>query len=159
MMPKLIKAIDPADLIIQVTENLERGYEMHTPLFADQNGLLCQFLVRRPCLYEYALVIANDLDELETKVKQMVELDFDFIFHTVMWHGKYLQWMCRMNQRGLSVRDVVEKLGGEEAADLFVHADREEELKLVADVRAGLRLAPAAMGATVVTVPFPVNVS
>lgn len=148
MRTKLIKAIDPADLSTQVTENLEQGYEMHAPLFVDHDGLLCQFLVRRPCLYEYALIIANNLDDLETKVQQLVELDFDFIFNTVMWHGKYLQWMCRMNQSGLAVREVV---------TAFANAPREEELKLVADVHAGLRLAPVAMGNTLVTIPFPVN--
>ncbi len=156
MMPKLIKAIDPADLTMQVTENLEHGYEMHTPLFVDQNDLLCQFLVRRPCLYEYALIIANDLDDLETKVRQLVELDFDFIFNTVMWRGKYLQWMCRMNESGLTVRDAVVKFETEHAADLFVNASREDELKLVEDVRASLRMEPTANGMWKVSVPFPV---
>jgi len=136
MMPKIIKAIDPADLIVQVRENLEKGRDLYTPLFVSAEGLLCQRVVPALCVYEYQLIIAKDLDDLETQERNMSELGFDYIFNTVMWHGRYLQWMCRMNNAGLLVKNAVVKLAQED----LTPADRTDELQLVEDVRDVLQL-------------------
>lgn len=154
--PILLKAIDPADLIIQVKENLEQGRDLYTPLFVSHEGLLCQRVVPSLCVYEYQLIIANDLDSLELQERNFTEMGFDYMFNTVMWNAKYLQWMCRLNNAGLTVRDAVAKFHTDEAVAVYESAERKDELQLVEDVRAGLRLAPLVDGALFVGVPFPV---
>ena len=153
----IVKAIDPADLMIQVNEQLNRGRDLHTSLFISDEGLLCQRMIAAFCLYEYRLIIAKDLDDLNHQEDNAIEMGFDYVFDTVLWNGKYLQWMTRMNSAGWSVRDAVARLSTEEAAALYENAERPDELKLVEDVLEGLRMVPTANDGYVVRVPFPLG--
>lgn len=155
MTPTILKASDPADLVAQVKQSLEDKKDLYTPLFVSDEGLLCQRVVPAMCVYEYRLIVANDLDDLELQEQNLTVLDFDYMFNTVMWRGKYLQWMSRLNSAGLTVRDAMVKL-----SDLHMEiAERKDELRLVEDVRAGLRLAPMPDGSAAATIPFPVKYS
>lgn len=152
--PRLIKAIDPADLLNQVAQCAKEGEDLHTPLFVSEEGLLCQFVVSSICIYEYKLIHARDLDQYELQARNLSLMGFDFIYNQVMWNGWYLQWMQRLNDAGALVRDAAASL----AQKHFEHATREEELALVEDVRAVLRLEPTDRG-NMVTIPFPLRLS
>jgi len=158
-MIHFIKAIDPADLLIQTTEQLARGRDLYTPLFVSHEGLLCQRTILSLCIYEYRLIIAKDLDDLWNQESNAIDMGFDYAFNVVLWNAKYLQWMSRMNSTGITVRDAVARYQIEHAVDLFESAERKDELKLVEDVRAGLHMEPTANGEYVVQVPFPVKSS
>lgn len=153
----LIKAIDPGDLLIQVNERLANGQDLYAPLFVSHEGLLCQRVVKSMCIYEYRLIIANELDDLELQEGNLTEVGFDYIFDTVLWHGKYLQWMCRMNSSGLTVRDAVAKFHASQT--VLEDAKREDELQLVADVQKYLHMVPTANKGHLVSIPFPVSYS
>lgn len=159
--PILLKATDPDDLLRQVRESLHANRDLYTPLFVSEDGLLCQFVVNTICIYEYKLIIANDLDAYEQQVQLLNELDFDFIFNVVMWNGKYLQWMQRMNETGKTVRDAVVSVAlaaGSAAMDTDIQpADRADELQLVEDVQRGLRLEPISL--VVGGIPYPLRLS
>lgn len=142
---KLIKAIDPADLVDQVIGDLKSGRDMYAPLFVSNEGLLCQFTIPMLNIYEYRLIVADDLDDLEQQVVNLTALDFDFLFSTVQWHGKYLQWMSRMNETGVTVKEALVKT--------LIPAERGEEEKLVADVRHELGLEPTANYG----IPYPIH--
>ena len=156
-MMHLIKAIDPADLLIQVNEQLALGRDVYTSPFVSDEGLICQRMVTSTHVYEYRLIIAKDLDDLYNQENNALEMGFDYIYSTVLWHTKYLQWMTRMNIGGWSVRDALARLSTEEAAALYENAERPDELKLVEDVRAGLHMVPTANEGYVVRVPFPLG--
>lgn len=147
----ILKAIDPHDLIAKVERAISIQYDLYTPLFVSHEGLLCQRVVGTPSLYEYHLIIAQDLDDLALQEQNLSNLGFDFIFNTVMWNAKYLQWMCRVNSKGLTVRDAVARLKTDEATGAY--------LSMVEDARASLRLAPMPDGKAVATIPFPVKFS
>lgn len=138
--PRYIKAIDPADLLDQVQDAASKEEDLYQPLFVSHEGLLVQAVVAIPCMYEYKLIVADDLDKLELQIQNLTVFGFDHMFNVVLWNGKYLQWMCRMNDTGTP-------------------APREEELQLVEDVRAGLNIRPIAEDASLVEFPFPVRLS
>lgn len=154
MKPQLIKAISPADLLDQLADAIKAGKDMTVPLFVSHDGLLCQWVATSLCLYEYKLIVAVELDDLENQANNLRELGFDFFMNTCLWEGFYLQWMCRMNSTGTKVRDAITRV-----LDEYIPADREKELQLVEDVQAGLQLRPSAQGTHVVTLPFPLSVS
>ncbi len=149
----IVIAKDPADLLIQVMERITLGGDLYTPLFVSHEGLLCQRMIPTLCVYKYRLIIAQDLDDLANQERNMIELGFDYMFNTVLWNAKYLQWMSRMNESGARVRDAI--------AQVFTPAPakREDELRLVEDVRAVLGMKPAASDAFEVTFPFPIRLS
>jgi hypothetical protein len=155
MISFMIIAKDPADLLIQVTENLAAERDLYTPLFVSTEGLLVQRMVRTLCVYDYRLIIAQDLDDLYNQERNMMALDFDYLFNTVMWNGKYLQWMQRMNNAGLTVKNAVVKLAEKDVTP----AQRVDELQLVESVRDALQLEPISEKASLVTIPFPVHLS
>ncbi len=129
--PRILKALDPQDLLNQVREALEAQEDLHASPFVSHEGLLCQRVISSMCVYEYSLIVAEDLDELEQKEQILTAQGYDLVFDMVMWHGRYLQWMHRFNTAGITVRDAVVKLSAERAADIYVQADRASELALV----------------------------
>ena len=151
--PRIIKAIDPQDLKNQVAQSLAANEDLYAPLFVSAEGLLCQRVVCSTCIFEYHLIVADDLDRLELEEQNLTYLGFDYAFSTVMWNGKYLQWMQKLNDAGVTVRDAVMRLSAERAADLFVAAERGDELRLVEDVRAELGMEPTRDSA-----PFPLSI-
>ena len=135
--PTLLRASDAIDLREQVAKAIAGGKDMYAPLFSDYGGLLCQFVVPGFCLYEYRLIEALDLDDLETQAQSLTLLGFDFMFNTVLWQGKYLQWMQRMSERGEFVKGmIVSALSDDGTVEL---EDQAQELTLVEDAREALR--------------------
>lgn len=147
--PRILKAVDPADLLAQVQAALPQTEDLHQPLFVSYEGLLCQPVIAHPCMHEYRLIVAKDLIDLEIQTQNLTLLDFDPIFNVVLWNGKYLQWMQRLNHVGMTVRDAVVRLG----------AERADELALVEGAREVLHMAPAADGRQRMTIPFPLHFS
>lgn len=140
LFPTLLRASDAIDLREKVAQAITDGKDLYTPLFSDYSGELCQFVIPSICLYEYRLIEALDLEDLEAQARSLVTLDFDFMFNTVLWQGKYLQWMTRMNERGTSVKEmIVSTLLDDGTVD---PGHRAQELHLVEDVREVLRLEP-----------------
>lgn len=153
-----IIATDPEDLIAKVNQTLADKYDIYTSPFVSFEGLLVQRMTPSVGGYEYQLINADNLDDLKTAEENLIELGYDYMFNTIMWYGRYLQWMGRMTDSGLMVRDAV-MLNLPNAAEIFFqNAEREDELKLVEGVRAALRLEPTAdkLGC-VVTLPFPLS--
>lgn len=145
--PTLLRASDAADLRQKVGQAMKDSKDLYTPLFVDYSGELCQFVWPVSfCLYEYRLIEAIDLEILDAQVRGLWELNFEAMFNTVLWQGKYLQWMQRMNEAGLKVKDadaVVSVAAGSLLDNGKVDpAHRAEELTLVEDVREVLRLVP-----------------
>ncbi len=154
---KYILASDPEELIEKVNQGIEDGFDLHTSLFATFEGKLCQRMVRGRCPYEYRLIHVNSIDDLKTEETNLTLLGYDYVFNTVMWHGEYLQWMCRSKPVASSVREAV-AIDLLAAANLFFeNATPEEELALVAGVRNVLHLVPTANDGYVVKLPFPLG--
>lgn len=154
---RILKALDPADLARQVNECGTGDFpeDLHGQFFVSMEGLICQNVVPSPRIDEYRLIVAKDLDDLELQEQNLIALGFDFFLGTIMWNAKYLQWMSRLNDAGLTVRDAVVKLHTDQAAAIY-QAAREDELQLVEGVRAVLGMKPVANDAAFeVTFPFP----
>lgn len=149
-IPTLIKAIHPADLLAQVKEAIAIGNDMIAPTFVSHEGLICQFVVPTLCLYEYKLITAMELDDLESQAAHLIEQDYDFLFNVVLWNGMYLQWMQRMNNTGLMVAKA--------ATRIAEHSDKLTN-SLVEGARTVVQLVPASQGKTLVTIPYPLAVS
>lgn len=161
---KLVRAASPLDLINQVEINQRvHGMDLYTPLFVGADGVLCQFMTPMASLYEYRLIMAGDLNDLELQANNLINIDYDFLYSTVMWQGLYLQWMQRMNSTGQIVQDAIvgalTKTGGSlldsEEADPELRAD---ELKLVEGVREALGLGHEPVSSSWV-IPFPLRLS
>jgi len=152
---KHIIAKDPKELVAKVSKALAEKHDLHAPLFVGYDGMLVQRMIATTSNYSYSLVNAADLDDLTTQEENLILLGFDYAFSTVLWYGRYLQWMCRWNNNDISLRDAVKSNKLDTAFTLFEHAERGEELKLVEDVQAGLQLEPTAKGGYVVSVPYP----
>ncbi len=142
VFPTLVRAINPADLRKQIQQCLAEGKDLHTPMFVSTDGFICQFVVPSFCLYEYRLIDAKDLEDLEAQAHGLTVMGFDFMFNLVLWNGRYLQWMQRMNESGVKVKDAVVSIAagtlldnGEVDPDL-----RAQELTLVEDVQESLWL-------------------
>lgn len=105
IFPTLLQASTPTQLFDLVNQSLKEN-DLYAPLFVD-NGTLCQWMVPGVSLYEYKLIDAADLIELESKVQSLSALGYEFMFNTVHWNGRLVQWMQRMNSRGLDVKDVL----------------------------------------------------
>lgn len=150
-----IIATDPEDLIAKVNQALADKYDIYTSPFVSFEGLLVQRMTPSMGGYEYQLINADNLDDLKLAEENLIELGYDYMFNTIMWFGKYLQWMGRMTDPGLSVRDAVAIHDLQAAANLFFeNATPEEEMALVEGVRSVLRLEPTAKG-YVVKLPHP----
>lgn len=150
---RILKAKDPADLVRHVNDCVTGNYpeDLHGQIFVSAEGLICQNVVPSPCIDEYRLIVANDLDDLELQEQNLILLGFDFFLSTIMWNGFYLQWMSRMNESGARVRDAI--------AQVFTPMRRVDELQLVEDVRAGLSIRPVAEDVFQVAVPSPFRLS
>lgn len=142
MFPSLLRAKDPISLYNEVCDAIQKGKDLHAPLFADGNGVLCQFVVPSLCLYEYRLIEALDVDDLETQVQSLANLGFDFMFNTVQWNGKLLQWMARMSEKGTEGQ----KLKGMEVLSVaewpvgvvgVVSADKESKVRMAKIINVG----------------------
>lgn len=154
-MKRYILASDPQELIEKVNQAIEDGFDLYTSLFATFEGKLCQRMVIGRCPYEYKLIHVNSIDELKTEETNLALVGFDYVFNTIMFHGEYLQWMCRMKPAASTVRDSVAIHDLQAAANLFFeNATPQEEMALVEGVRSVLRLEPTAKG-YVVKLPHP----
>jgi len=155
-MMQMIKATDPDNLLVEVNKSLGGGYDLYTQLFVSDEGLLCQRMVETLGLFEYCLVIAKDLDDLWNQERNAIDAGFDYLFNTVMWNGKYLQWMSRLSENGQLFKGAIATLADEQS---LIPAAREDELQLVEGVRSVLHMAPASQDGFVVTIPFPLMFS
>lgn len=126
----LIKAIDPADLLIQANEQIAIGRDLYTSPFVSHEGCTCQRMAKSMPIYEYKLVIAKDLDDLHQQENNAIEMGYDFAFNTVLWNAKYLQWMTRYNTTPLPATDLIDSVQGD-----YIVARRIDELQLVEDVQ------------------------
>jgi len=153
---KTIIATDPQDLLEKVNQAIADKHDLYTAPFVSFEGLLVQRMAPTAGLYEYQLINADNLDDLLLAEQNLITLGYDYIFNTIIWYGRYLQWMGRVTDAGLSVRDAVKELGVLNATSIFFeHAERAEELQLVADVREVLHMEPTAKGGYLVKVPHP----
>lgn len=108
--PRILKAVDPNDLVAQVQASLNMGEDLILPPFISEENLICQRVAQSIVLYEYMLIVASDLDSLQKQEQILDELGYDYAFDTIMWCGRYLQWMHRLNSSGMVVRDAMVKL-------------------------------------------------
>lgn len=108
--PRILKAVDQDDLIAQVQVSLEMGEDLIVSPFVSDENLICQRVTQSLIIYEYMLVVANDLDSLQKQEQILDELGYDYAFDTILWNGRYLQWMYRLNSAGVTVRDALVKL-------------------------------------------------
>lgn len=153
---KTIIATDPQDLLEKVNQAIADKHDLYTAPFVSFEGLLVQRMVPTAGVYEYQLINADNLDDLLLAEQNLRMLGYDYVFNTILWYGRYLQWMGRATDTGLSVRDAVKELGALNAADIFFEqASRSQELQLVADVREVLHMEPTANGGYLVKVPHP----
>lgn len=154
---KYILASDEQELIEKVERAIADGFDLYTSLFATYEGQLCQRMVPTTYPFEYKLISANSVDDLALEETNLRLLGYDYFANTVMWRGKYLQWMCRMKRVASTVRDAVAIHDLQAAANLFFeNATPQEELALVEGVRSVLRLEPTAKG-YVVKLPYPLG--
>lgn len=108
--PRILKAVDPDDLIAQVQASLEMGEDLIQSPFISYEGLICQRVTQSLVIYEYMLIVAVDLDSLQKQEQVLDDLGYDYAFDTILWNGRYLQWMQRLNTTGTIVRDAMAKL-------------------------------------------------
>lgn len=108
--PRILKAVNPDDLIAQVQASLEMGEDLILSPFVSEENLICQRVTQSLIIYEYMLVVANDLDSLQKQEQVLDDLGYDYVFDTLLWNGRYLQWMHRLNSAGVTVRDAMVKL-------------------------------------------------
>lgn len=116
--PRILKAVDPDDLIAQVQASLEMGDDLIQSPFISHEGLICQRVTQSLVIYEYMLIVAVDLDSLQKQEQVLDDLSYDYAFNTILWNGRYLQWMQRLNTTGTIVRDALVKLA--DAAPMVV---------------------------------------
>lgn len=108
--PRILKAVDPDDLIAQVQASLEMGEDLIVSPFISEENLICQRVTQSLVIYEYVLIYAKDLDSLQKQERVLDDLGYDYAFNTILWNGFYLQWMQRLNTTGVIVRDAMVKL-------------------------------------------------
>lgn len=144
----LIKAHSPADLLEQIAESLQNGYDLHTQMFVSHEGLICQNVVEHSCWNEYALIVAGDLDEYERQVRKGIELGYDFFYSAILWNSQwYLQWMARYVDHPYQKR-------------LVNLAEKQPESQpMVVAAQPAIHLAPMENGAHLVNIPYPVKFS
>lgn len=138
---RLLRAATPSALVEEV-KKCGNEFELIRSPFVSHWGLVCQWVDMIPFgLYEYTLIEAQDLQDLEEQVIKLNEQGYEFEHDMVKWFDatcdngeRYLQWMKRYNTTGAKVRDAV--------AELFVPSPRVDELNLVEDVRSFLRIPP-----------------
>ena len=99
----------PSVLYANVMDEISKGNDLQTQPFVAFTGEICQYMVPSLCLYEYRLIDATDLDNLDAHVQNLGSQGFDFMFGTVLWMGHYLQWMCRMNAAGHATKEILQK--------------------------------------------------
>ena len=141
----LLRSETTVDLYQKVMQSIGNGNDILTNVFADEaSGLLCQWMAPRYSRYEYRLIEAANLEDFEAQVHGMTVMSFDFMFNTVLWNGKILQWMYRVFQE---TPEISVKVIASPAHTLLDNgtvdpAQRARELQLVEGVRVALRMAP-----------------
>lgn len=113
-VPKMVRARTPSVLFMRVMDELRSGNDIHTPTYA-ANGELVLWVAESLPLYEYRLIEANDIDDLERKVLAMEGEGWDFFWNMVMFQGSYLQWMGRMREDGFTLAAGLSQLAEETA--------------------------------------------
>lgn len=152
---KYIVATDSTELLEKVQQALAEKFDLYTQLFVNFEGELVQRMVPATGEYEYQLIAVDSFDDLKTAEDNLTAIGYDYVFGTVQHMGKYLQWMCRaIGWQVMSVRDAVKELSVPQATDIE-HAERADELQLVADVQEVLHMEPTANGGYLVKVPHP----
>lgn len=106
-IPIQVSAQTPEMLFVKVMEELTKGNDLYTQPFIAFTGEIVQYMVASMSLYEYRLIEAADLDDLDDKVHGLAALGFDFIFSTVQWNASYLQWMYKMNEKSSVVMESI----------------------------------------------------
>lgn len=157
--PSLIVAKDPIDLWAQVQKALEREMDiLAQPVVHD--GLIGQHMSSGDSVYEYRLVVGEDLFDYGAQVCNLGMMDFTPMWTAVRWNGKLVQWMCRWKDGKVSTVSSYQQLviGGRlldsEEADPALRAD---ELKLVEGVREALQLGEGGRGSFSSDLPFPLR--
>lgn len=151
----LIIAKDPIDLYQQVLKALENEMDLFAqPVVHD--GLIGQHMSRGVAMYEYRLVVGEDLFDYGAQVCNLGAMDFTPMWTAVRWNGKLVQWMCRWKAEDGQSLTLLDK--GERPLYLLNSGDadpalRDDELKLVAGVREALGLPSSS------AVPFPLRLS
>lgn len=135
MIPERVEASFPMQLFADVMEKVSKGYDICGPMFASSDySKLNIYMVKMFCLYEYYLIQADSLEELDLKVGRLTGLGYDFLYGVMNYRGSYLQWMARMFEKTNS--DHLLTVNSEQLAV-------GEGLTMVEDVRPLGRLAPA----------------
>lgn len=85
-----------------VAKEVDRGFDIYGPMVTTHMYGLCMPMVEHASIYDYALVSAESLGELEQKVNELIEVGFDLLHGVVVFQdledGQYLQWMCKMRE-------------------------------------------------------------
>ena len=127
MIPERVEASFPMKLFADVMDKVSKGYDICGPMFASSDySKLNIYMVKMFCLYEYYLIQADSLDELDLKVKRLTGLGYDFLYGVMNYRGSYLQWMARIFEKNRTQQ-----------------AEVSEALTMVEDAQPVLRLAPA----------------
>lgn len=151
----LLRAENAADLRNKVNLTIADGFDIQSNVFVDPGtNLLCQWMAPRYSRYEYRLIEAETLEQFEMHVHGLSVFGFDFMFSSVLWDGKYLQWMHRI----CGDEDFVVK--AEPSFALLDHGvvdseTRANELQLVEGVQLALRMAPVGIAFSSSSAPFP----
>lgn len=138
----LLRAESAADLRNKVDASIANGHDLHSNIFIDPTtNLLCQWMTPRQSRHEYRLIESSNLEELENHVHNYTVLSFDFMYSTVVWNGKLLQWMYRACQE-LPVKVIASPAHTLLDNGMVDPEMRAKELQLVEGVRVALRMVP-----------------
>ena len=151
----LLRAENAADLRNKVNMTIADGFDIQTNVFVDPDtNLLCQWMAPRYSRYEYRLIEAENLERFEMHVHGLTVFGFDFMFSSVLWDGKYLQWMHRIcgDEKFIVKAEPSFALLDNGAVDPEIRAN---ELQLVEGVQVALRMAPVGFAFSSSSIPFP----
>lgn len=132
--PERVEARTAMQFFSNVMEKVSQGYDICSPMFlSSDRASLNIYMVKVYCFYEYYLIEAETLKELDLKIERLNSLGYDFLHGVLNYGGTYLQWMMRMHESRES-----EAVSGQ----LSVVND---ELMVVEDAQPVLKLAPVSL--------------
>lgn len=126
--PVRVEARTAMQLFSNVMDMVAKGYDICSPMFVANDCSLNLWMVDAYSLYEYYLIEAETLKDLDVKVQRLTEIGYDFMHGIVLHNGTHLQWMQRMHEKS-AVSGELAVIG--------------EELSMVEDVRPLGRLVSA----------------
>jgi len=123
--PYLIKAINPVDLREQALDALQAGHDLHGAAFVSHEGLICQLAYTVKSYWDFALVVAGDLDDYEREVQAFTVQGFDLYHGPTLWNNQwYLQWMYRIgNGKMVAAVPAATMVAHETLTDLVLPVD------------------------------------